>query len=109
MVRHRLLAELEEFDAGREPRDVIRDPAKKVALPLPRVRRTLTKQGLLMAQILANSVTRRAVLSYARQAGQPEWVREQFFEAMGTDAIEHGGPMTRGKAYRDERKSRHAE
>jgi 5,5'-dehydrodivanillate O-demethylase len=101
MVRRRLLAELAAVDGGAEPKGLIRDPAKNVQVPLPSVRRKLAKEGLPLAEILANPNHRQSVLSYALQAGQPEWVRKQFSEAMGVEALDYKGPV-RGKAYMDE-------
>ncbi len=100
MIRKRLLADLAAIDAGQDPKGVIRDPARNVRIELPSVRRKLAREGLTTAEILADPVHKQALLSYALQAGQPEWVRKQFAEAMGLEAQDYRGPL-QGRAYMD--------
>ena len=100
MVRNRFLAELDAVAAGAEPKALIRDPEKNVRIELPSVRRKLAKEGLSMAEILANPVYQQTLLSYILQAGQPEWVKRQFSQAMGLEPDEYRGPLS-GKQFMD--------
>lgn len=100
MVRNRFFAELEAVAAGAEPKGLIRDPAKNVRIELPSVRRRLAKEGLTTAEILANPVHKQTLFSYVLQAGQPDWVKKQFSEAMGVAAEEYRGPI-RGRQFID--------
>jgi 5,5'-dehydrodivanillate O-demethylase len=100
MLRKRLLADLDAVAAGQDPKGIIRDPARNVRIELPSVRRKLAREGLSTAEILANPVHRQALLSFALQAGQPDWVRRQFAEAMGQEALDYRGPL-QGRPYMD--------
>lgn len=100
MIRKRLLADLEAVARGHDPKGILRDPSRNVRIELPSVRRKLVKEGLTTAEILANPTHRQAMLSYTLQAGQPEWVRQQFVQAMGMEAQDYRGPVP-GRAFMD--------
>lgn len=90
-IRRRFFDEMEAIAAGAEAKGTIRDPAKNVRVPLPMMDRDRVLGDLTIAEIEADPHKRRAYTSFIFQAGQPEWVRQAFSEAMGIEAIEFDG------------------
>lgn len=98
-IRRRFFDEMEAIAAGAEAKGTIRDPAKNVRVPLPMMDRDRVLGDITIAEIEASPHKRRAYTSFIFQAGQPEWVRQAFSEAMGIEAIEFDGLLpSRGSA-----------
>lgn len=85
-LRRRLFAELEAVAGGADPKGLIRDPAANHAVELPSMARDAQISGHTKAEILASPFLRMFFTSYIFQAGQPDWVREEFEAAMGLEA-----------------------
>ena len=100
MLRRRFLADLAAVAQGLDPKGILRDPRHNVRIELPSVRRNIAMHGLTRAEILANPVHRQTVLGYILQAGQPDWVRHRFEEAMGLKAQDYTGPLE-GEPFMD--------
>ena len=65
----------------------MRDPEVNACIRLPIVDREIYTTGLTRAEVAADpSLDPRR--GYSLQAGQPEWVRRQWCEAMGFDPDE---------------------
>jgi len=85
LMRKQFLADLAAIERGEDPKGIIRDPAINHAIELPIVSREYLRNGVPLADMLADpSIDPR--MGFANHAGQPEWVRLQFLEAMGLDA-----------------------
>ena len=84
MMRKRFLDDLARVSRGEDPSNIIRDPAKNQRIPLPIANRELLIDGVTLAEMLDDpSIDPRA--GFANIAGQPQYVREALFEAMGLD------------------------
>lgn len=83
MLRRRFQSDLEGIAAGKDPKGVIRDPAKNVRLPLPIAEREFLEKGMTREQILAHPIWRQHYEGFRFAYGQPESVREAFREATG--------------------------
>jgi 5,5'-dehydrodivanillate O-demethylase len=91
MIRKRLLDDLAALDKGGDPKGLIRDPARNVAVELPIMARTDMTVGYTKAEILADPRKRVMSTTFIFQAGQPEAVRRAFSEAMGLEEAEFSG------------------
>jgi 5,5'-dehydrodivanillate O-demethylase len=91
MMRRRLLEDLERVAEGQDPKGLIRDPANNVRVPLPVASLHTTFTNLTTAEILADPIKRVRFTSYIFQAGQPEWVKREFEQAMGIELQEFQG------------------
>jgi 5,5'-dehydrodivanillate O-demethylase len=99
MIRRRFFDEMTKIANGEEAKGVLRDPARNVQVELPMMNREDTLEGHATAEILADPRKRMLFTSYVFQAGQPDWVKRQFSEAMGVEPIEFQGFQTaRSKA-----------
>ena len=83
MLRKRLFDDLAAVAEGREPRALIRDPARNHRVPLPIAARKALIEGMTRAQIAAHPVFRNQLAGYIFQAGQPPEVRAAYEQAMG--------------------------
>lgn len=83
MVRRRFLSDLDEVAQGRDPKGLIRDPAKNVCVLLPMAHQDTTLKGYTTAEIMADPRRRSFLTSFYLQAGQPEAVKRALSEAMG--------------------------
>ena len=88
MMRRRFFAELENLAAGGEPKGLIRDAAKNVAVELPSWGKRELLDGMTKAEIEANPLQRMFATTYAFQAGQPDDVRAQMAAATGLETID---------------------
>lgn len=91
MIRKRFFDEMQAIAAGGEPKFAIRDPARNDQVELPMMDREAVIDGYSKAEILADPRKRLMFTSYVFQAGQPDWVREQFAAAMGLEVTEFSG------------------
>jgi len=90
-IRKRFFDDLDTMARGGEPKGLIRDPARNQRVPLPMMDRHLVVDGHTPEAIMAWGRLRAMYTTYVFQAGQPEWVRQQFAEAMGLPMTEHDG------------------
>jgi 5,5'-dehydrodivanillate O-demethylase len=92
MMRRRFFDELDKLAAGGgDPKGLIRDPQKNVAVALPVASQHTTFTGLTSAEILADPVKRVRFTSYIFQDGQPESVKRAFEKAMGVELQQFSG------------------
>jgi 5,5'-dehydrodivanillate O-demethylase len=85
-LRKRFLNDLDQLDAGEEPKGLIRDPEANRCVSLPVADREANSQGITRKAMaahpfLSNWLTR----GYPFQAGQPDDIRREFERAMGID------------------------
>jgi 5,5'-dehydrodivanillate O-demethylase len=87
MMRKQFMDDLEAIERGEDPKGIVRDPAVNACIRLPIVDREIYTTGLTRAEIAADpSLDPRR--GYGLQAGQPEWIRRAWCEAMGFDPDE---------------------
>jgi 5,5'-dehydrodivanillate O-demethylase len=91
LLRKRLFEEMEKVKAGQDPKGTLRDPATNVAVPLPVADRRSVVEGFTRAEILADPRRKLMFTSYIFQAGQPDFVREEFAAVMGLEVQEFKG------------------
>ena len=68
---------------GRDPRALIRDPARNQRVELPTAARKTLTEGLTQAQFSAHPVFKSQLSDFVFQAGQPPEVRRAFEQAIG--------------------------
>ncbi|MBL8381060.1 MAG: aromatic ring-hydroxylating dioxygenase subunit alpha [Burkholderiales bacterium] len=83
MLRKRLFDDLKALEEGRDPRGILRDPAKNLAVRLPVAARRALTEGMTRAELLAHPQFKGMLADYVFQAGQPRAVRAEFERAMG--------------------------
>ena len=83
MLRKRLFDDLTAVAEGRDPRALIRDPARNHRVSLPIAARKALIEGMTRAQIAAHPVFKNQLAGYIFQAGQPPEVRAAYEQAMG--------------------------
>jgi 5,5'-dehydrodivanillate O-demethylase len=91
MLRKHYFQELQRMAAGEEPRGVIRDPARNVRVPLPSATPHTTFANATIAELLADPIRKVRLTTFMLQAGQPDWVRREFEEAMGVPQEDFAG------------------
>lgn len=85
MIRKQYFDDMKRVETGEDPKCVIRDPDQNVCLELPVGGREYYINGVSKSNLeKANELTGFRVYSgrYAYQFGQPQAVRDQWFEAM---------------------------
>ena len=82
MLRRRLLDDLAAIAERKEPRGLIRDPAKNVRIELPCVGREEQMNGLPREKMLKHPVMGPFLREFYSMAGQPKEIREEFEQAM---------------------------
>jgi 5,5'-dehydrodivanillate O-demethylase len=100
MVRKRFFDDFKRIEQGEDPKAVIRDPAKNVAIELPMSHRDTTLAGYTTAEIMADPRRRPHLTSFYLQAGQPEEIRREMSEALGVEYGEFQGFTTTNFATR---------
>ena len=85
MLRKKLFEDLRAIGEGRDPRALIRDPARDQRVALPVAARQLLLEGMTQAQFAAHPVFKGQLADYVFQAGQPAEVRAAFEQAMGLE------------------------
>src|SRR5438067_7583977 len=83
MLRRRFLQDLERLKEGKDPKGIVRDPAKNRAIELPVAERKNFIEGFPRADMMRDPFNRRNLQGYIFQTGQPPEVREAFLAAMG--------------------------
>jgi 5,5'-dehydrodivanillate O-demethylase len=83
MMRNRFFEELEAIKAGRDPKGVIRDPAKARMVELPNMARELNTIGIPLSKFKDDPLLRQRLTGFNFHYGQPQEVRAAFVEAMG--------------------------
>lgn len=91
MLRRRFFAEIDQMTEGADPKGVIRDASTNNQVALPMMDRSHVIDGFTRAEILADPRKRMMSTSFVFQAGQPDWVKRQFSEAMGLESEEFQG------------------
>jgi 5,5'-dehydrodivanillate O-demethylase len=86
MVRRQFLKDIKAIEEGRDPKGLIRDPARASNVPLPAAEKRFYVEGLPMAEMRKLGQANPLVEDYVFQAGQPKAVRRAFREAMGLPA-----------------------
>lgn len=95
LLRLRLLEELARVAAGQESKGLIRDAAVNVAVPLPSMNHDEMLEGRTKAEVFADPRLRMMFTSYVSQAGQPDYVRRAFEEAVDLESSEFAGLTAR--------------
>jgi 5,5'-dehydrodivanillate O-demethylase len=83
MLRRRFLQDLERLKEGKDPKGIVREPAKNRAIELPVAERKNFIDGFSRADMMRDPFNRRNLQGYIFQTGQPPEVREAFLAAMG--------------------------
>jgi 5,5'-dehydrodivanillate O-demethylase oxygenase subunit len=91
MVRRRFSSELDAVARGEEPKGLVRDPALNKAIELPSMGKEALVSGHSLAELEANPALRLFATTFVFQAGQPDWVKKSFEQAMGLIATEFAG------------------
>jgi len=87
MLRRQLFNDIEAVQAGRDPKGVLRDPARNHRVVLPSDSRDFFLNGLPLADYRRHPKWARLLQHFIFHAGQPEWVQQAHREATGV-AIE---------------------
>ena len=90
-IRKRFFDDLEAVAQGREPKGLIRDPARNHRVPLPMMDRAQVVDGQPIAEILRRPRLKLMYTTYVFQAGQPDWLRREYAEVMGIEGREFDG------------------
>lgn len=80
MLRNKLLEQAKIVQQGGEPKGVVRDPAKNRVIEIPIINRDHYIAGYSRAD-------RPQIKEFMFQAGQPDDVREAYFQAMGAEEV----------------------
>jgi 5,5'-dehydrodivanillate O-demethylase len=83
MMRQRFFAEIEAVREGRDPKGIIRDPARAQSIAMPDMGREINTQGIALADFQKDPVLRQQLKGFRHLYGQPPEVRRAFEEAMG--------------------------
>ena len=83
MMRQRFFAEIEAVNEGRDPKGIIRDPARAQSIALPDMGRETNTQGIALADFQKDPVLRQQLKGFRHLYGQPAEVRRAFEEAVG--------------------------
>ena len=87
LLRRQLFNDIEAVQAGRDPKGVLRDPARNQQVFLPSDSRDFFLKGLPRAEYLRHPKWARLLQHFIFHAAQPEWVQQAHREATGV-AIE---------------------
>ncbi len=87
LIRKRFFDDLAAIERGEDPKGIVRDPTVNECIRLPLIDREIYTDGLDRQAVMDDpSLDPRR--GYSLQAGQPEWVRRMWLEAMGFDPDE---------------------
>jgi 5,5'-dehydrodivanillate O-demethylase len=90
MMRRQLFDDIEAVQAGRDPKGVIRDPARNSKLVLPSDLRDFYLTGLSREDYLRHPRLGRLLTHFVFHAGQPEWVKQAQEAATGVRPVSVG-------------------
>ena len=85
LLRKRLFKDIDAVAAGRDPKGLIRDPARNERVELPNIGRGLYTQGMTLAQYREHPFWKKLLDDFRWHYGQPEEVRREFRRAMGLE------------------------
>ena len=83
MMRKQFFDDLDAVAEGRDPKGIIRDPEKNVAIELPIAHREFYTDGMSRHDLLNHFIFGRHLQGYAFQYGQPADIRDDYLAAMG--------------------------
>jgi 5,5'-dehydrodivanillate O-demethylase len=83
MLRRRLLEDIDEVQAGRDPKGVLRAPAGEQPIFLPSDSRDFFRDGLPLQDYRRHPKWSRLLTHFIFHAGQPEWVQQAHAAATG--------------------------
>jgi 5,5'-dehydrodivanillate O-demethylase len=86
MLRKQLFRDLDAIADGKDPKGLIRDPARNRSVELPNIGRKLYTEGMTLAQYREHPFWKQLLEDFRWHYGQPEEVRREFREAMGLEA-----------------------
>jgi 5,5'-dehydrodivanillate O-demethylase len=82
MIRKQYFKDIEAVAAGRDPKGVIRDPARNKCVELPTVNRRFFAESLPLAEYRKDPLWGKVLEDFRWHYGQPEEVRREFRRAM---------------------------
>jgi 5,5'-dehydrodivanillate O-demethylase len=88
MLRRRLFDDIDALRAGRDPKGVMRDPARNQRVMLPSDHRDFFLNGLPLDAYRRDPKWWRLLTQFIFHAGQPEWVRRACEQATGVAQID---------------------
>jgi len=88
MIRRQYQRDMQAIEEGDDPKGIIRDPAKNVAIPLPVFNRSAVIEGMSIEDIKSGKEIHHSRFIF--QFGQPAEVRAAQAEAMGLPVEEKG-------------------
>jgi 5,5'-dehydrodivanillate O-demethylase len=83
MLRRQLFEDIDAVQAGRDPKGVLRDPARNQRVVLPSDSRDFFLHGLPLADYQRHPKWARLLNHFIFHAGQPDWVQQAHAEATG--------------------------
>lgn len=83
LLRRQLFNDIEAVQAGRDPKGVLRDPARNQQVFLPSDARDFFLNGLPLAEYQRHPKWARLLQHFIFHAGQPEWVQQAHEAATG--------------------------
>jgi 5,5'-dehydrodivanillate O-demethylase len=85
LMRKQLFKDLDAVAAGRDPKGLIRDPARNARVALPNIGRKLYTEGMTLAQYREHPFWKNLLHDFRWHYGQPEEIRREFRRAMGLE------------------------
>ena len=86
MLRKRLFDDLRAVAAGKDPKGLIRGPARNQRVELPNIGRKLYTEGMTLREYREHPFWKNLLEDFRWHYGQPAEVRRAFREAMGLEA-----------------------
>ena len=83
MIRRQLFEDIGAVQAGRDPKGVLRDPAKNKQVFLPSDSRDFFEHGLPIAEYEKHPKWNRLLTHFIFHFGQPDWVQAEHEKALG--------------------------
>ncbi|HET7764897.1 MAG TPA: aromatic ring-hydroxylating dioxygenase subunit alpha [Burkholderiales bacterium] len=85
LMRRQFFKDIDAVAKGKDPKGLIRDPARNVRVPLPNIGRKLYTEGMTLAQYREHPFWKNLLNDFRWHYGQPEDVRREFRKAMGLE------------------------
>lgn len=83
LLRRRLLDDIKTIERGDDPKGIIRDPDVARNIVLPAAERDLLIKGASLDAFTKHPFFGHHLYEFLFQAGQPQWVWDEYCEAMG--------------------------